>query len=151
MNPKTDDSMNPYASPRETPPDAMIEKSSSHQRYSLPLSELVAFVAVISFLFAILVPAINSARELRGVPLVCAFLAPLYSPHPCLFVLFFPILSTSVFTCLLLGLRATLPERIRSHLRGSVPRTTNPHNRSARRTRDPQPLPLFSVLPPPHF
>ncbi|MEN6366913.1 MAG: hypothetical protein ABFC88_08880 [Thermoguttaceae bacterium] len=86
---------------------------SQRQTLVLPISEFVVVFAALSFLFALVLPTVNSAREHQGLPSELAALAEWYEPHPWLFIVVFTGISTITLTCLMLGIRAILPRSAR--------------------------------------
>ena len=106
-------------------------KPPDKRRDIVTTSELVIVAAILSFLFALLVPAVNAARDAAtaansGRPPILPFLIPLYSANPWLFLFLFPVVTTALFGGLLLGLRAILPQWVRDRFPWTVPPKPEP-------------------------
>lgn len=91
-------------------------------RFTVPLGEVLIVVAILSTLWAFLLPAVDVARDRQGQPRLVPLLAPLYEGNPWLFVIGAPVVvTTSVAACLGI-IRRVLPETIRRHFPWEPPK-----------------------------
>lgn len=100
----------------------MAENEPSPKRWLIvPLWDMLAVCAVLSFLYAFLLPAVNMARESHGEPLVHTFFVPFYSGDPWPFILIFPLVTTTILAGVMLALRAVLPQSMRERFPWTAP------------------------------
>jgi hypothetical protein len=90
-------------------------------RFTVSISETLVVVAIISTLWAFLLPAVNAAREIPrpGVrdaqPPLLPQLKPLYERNPWPFVVCTPIVVTAAVATLIGILRCLVPETVRRY------------------------------------
>lgn len=99
-------------------PDRKIHNTP---RFAFPISEAIVVAAILSFQFALLVPAVNAARQRQGEPPVLPFMIPLYDAQPFVFLILFPIVVASGVGALLLAVRAVLPAQFQAYLPWKAP------------------------------
>jgi len=94
---------------------------SQPPRFVVSMTEILVVVGILSTLWAILLPAVNAAREVPrpgirdALPPLLPQLQPLYKHSPWLFVIGTPITVTAFVAALVAIGRPLLPERIRSY------------------------------------
>jgi hypothetical protein len=99
----------------------MTSDSPKPPRFTVSISETLVVVAIISTLWAFLLPAVNAAREIPrpGIrdaqPPLLPQLKPLYERNPWPFVICTPIVVTGCVAALIGIVRSLVPETIRKH------------------------------------
>lgn len=76
---------------------------------------MLILVAILSTLWAFLLPAVNAARDARQLPPVLPQLRPLYEGNPWPFVIGTPIVVTTFVATLLGVVRFFLPKTLRRY------------------------------------
>lgn len=96
--------------------DNHTTSNSKCPRVVLPISEMLIVCAVLSLLYAFVMPAVNIARERQHLPPVHAFLMPFYETQQQLwcFIAAFPVITTSCLGTLVILMRLFLPPSVRA-------------------------------------
>lgn len=90
-------------------------------RFTVSIAEMLVVAAIVSTLWAFLLPAVNAARDLRQQPAILSQLKPLYEQNPWAFIIGTPIVVTACLAMLVLLLRYFLPVTIRKYFRWRAP------------------------------
>ena len=105
----------------------MTEDPPQSPRFAFPVSEMLIVVAVLSTLWAFLLPAVNAARDVPqrgmpdGQPPLLPQLQPLYEYNPWLFLIDTPIVVTACVALLLGVIRCLIPRKIRKYFPWKTP------------------------------
>lgn len=128
----------------------MATDSNRSPRFAFSVSEMLVLVAIISALWAFLLPAVDAAREtspreIRDArPPLLPQLKALYKPNPWPFMIGTPIVVTACVATVLGLLRCVLPKSIRKHFPWKAP--PKPPVEPPEPIADSRPAVLTSVL-----
>jgi len=100
----------------------MTSEPQKPRRFPLSVAEMLVVVAILSTLWAFLLPAVNAARDAKQRPLVLPELRRLYEPNPWPFLLGTPIVITSCIAIVLGIVRHVLPPTVRQYFPWTTPK-----------------------------
>lgn len=99
----------------------MTENSPKPPRCIFAMSELIILAAIISTLLAVIIPAVEAARDMKGRPLSYPWLQPWYDGHVWIFIAVCVLTATATTALLIWSVRPIVPQWIRRHFPWRAP------------------------------
>ncbi len=93
----------------------VMEDTCNRPRITFAVSEILVVIAVLSTLFAFLLPGVNAAKIAHQQPVILPYLEPLYEHNAWAFLFLFPVATTGLSVVLVIGIRRILPARFRRY------------------------------------